>query len=138
MLGDRLVCGVTNDRIQRRLLTETTLDFDKALNKASSMELVENNALDLREHTGVVRDQGAVNKMTSFNSLHTPRALSFEEGSAVKCDHCGRPAHNQTRRVFFRQKQMSPPCVHSNYTYCDTYSKNNHPIFSFVEKYSTV
>ena len=56
-----------NDHIQRRLLTETTLDFDKALNMASSMELAEKNALDLCKHTGVVRDQGAVNKMTSLN-----------------------------------------------------------------------
>ena len=35
MLWDRLVCGLTNDLIQRRLLTDTTLDFDKALNIAS-------------------------------------------------------------------------------------------------------
>ena len=56
MLQDRFVCGVTNDHIQRRLLMETTLDFDKALNMASSMELAEKNALDLREHTGVVWD----------------------------------------------------------------------------------
>ena len=35
MLQYRLVCGVMNDRIQRRLLTETTLDSDKALNIAS-------------------------------------------------------------------------------------------------------
>ena len=96
MLRDRLVCGVTNDHIQRRLLTETTLDFDKALNKASSMELAEKNALDLHEHTGVVWDQGAGNKMTSLKSQQNPRALSFEEESAVKCDRCGRTAHNQT------------------------------------------
>ena len=73
MFRDRLVCRVTNDHTQHRLLTERTLDSDKALNMASSMELAERNALDLHEHTGVVRDQGAVNKMTSFNGHQNPR-----------------------------------------------------------------
>jgi len=30
---------------------------------------------------------------------------------------------------FLGKNRCLPPCVHSNYTYCDTYSKNNHPIF---------
>ena len=72
-----------------------TLDFDKALKIALSMELAEKNALDLREHSRVVQDLGAVNKMMSLNSHQTPHALSFEEGSTVKCGHSGWTAHNQ-------------------------------------------
>lgn len=34
MLRDRLVCGINDDRIQRRLLAETELTFDKSLQKA--------------------------------------------------------------------------------------------------------
>lgn len=40
MLRDRLVCGVKDDRVQRRLLQETDLTFDKALTLARAMELL--------------------------------------------------------------------------------------------------
>ena len=38
MLRDRLVCGVNDEQIQRRLLAESSLDFKKALKIATSME----------------------------------------------------------------------------------------------------
>ena len=38
MLRDRLVCGINDDRIQRRLLAEPTLDFAKALQISLAME----------------------------------------------------------------------------------------------------
>ena len=47
-------------------------------------------------------------------------------------------SNSKLEECFLGKNRCLPPCVHSNYTYCDTYSKNNHPIFSFVEKYSTV
>ena len=48
MLRDRLVCGINNDRIQRRMLAEKDLDFKKALQIATAMEAAEKNALDLQ------------------------------------------------------------------------------------------
>lgn len=38
MLRDRLVCGVNDERIQRRLLTEAELTFDRALHLAQAAE----------------------------------------------------------------------------------------------------
>ena len=38
MLRDRLVCGINNEHIQRRLLAGHSLDFKKALKIATSME----------------------------------------------------------------------------------------------------
>ena len=35
MLTDRSVCGIRDDRIQQRLLSEATLDFDHAVQTAS-------------------------------------------------------------------------------------------------------
>ena len=35
----------------------------------------------------------------------------------------------ELEECFLGKNRCLPPCVHSNYTYCDTYSKNNHPIF---------
>ena len=49
MLRDRLVCGVNNDEIQRQLLgvTDTKLDFKKALKLVVSMNAASKNALEL-------------------------------------------------------------------------------------------
>lgn len=38
MMRDRLVCEVNDERIQRRLLSEQILTFDKALKIAFSLE----------------------------------------------------------------------------------------------------
>ena len=50
-LRDRLVCGINNDRIQRRLLAEKNLTFIKALDIATAMELAEKSAADLHDST---------------------------------------------------------------------------------------
>ena len=55
MLRDRLVCGVTDQRVQRRLLTEADLMFKKASDIAQAMEAVERSA---RERTLGVRQEG--------------------------------------------------------------------------------
>ena len=49
MLRDRLVCGVNNDSIQKRLLSESALTFEDALKIATSMESATRNALQTRE-----------------------------------------------------------------------------------------
>ena len=44
MLRDRLVCGINDPRMQRRLLSESDLDFDKALKTALAMEMADRDA----------------------------------------------------------------------------------------------
>ncbi len=51
MLRDRLVCGINDEQIQRRLLAESTLDFKKAMNIATAMESAVKNAKDLTHQT---------------------------------------------------------------------------------------
>ena len=48
MLRDRLVCSVEEPRIQRRLLAELDLKFDKAFELASAVETADKNAKDLQ------------------------------------------------------------------------------------------
>ena len=48
MLRDRLVCGISDPRIQRRLLSEPDLTYKRAYDLASAMEAAERNALDLQ------------------------------------------------------------------------------------------
>ena len=47
MLRDRLVCGIRDVRIQRRLLAEADLKFKKAFELAQAAEVAERNARDL-------------------------------------------------------------------------------------------
>lgn len=47
MLRDRLVCGVNDERIQRRLLAEDKLTFTKALQLAQAMEGADRDTKDL-------------------------------------------------------------------------------------------
>jgi len=48
MLRDRLVCGISDGRLQRRLLADPTLNFKKALEMAQAVEMVEQAAKDLQ------------------------------------------------------------------------------------------
>ena len=47
MLRDRLVRGINDEQIQRRLLTESSFDFKKAMKLATSMETAAKNAREL-------------------------------------------------------------------------------------------
>ena len=49
MLRDRLVCGIDNGPMQRRLLAETNLTLDKAVEIALAMESADRNARDLQK-----------------------------------------------------------------------------------------
>ena len=77
MLRDRLVCGVNNDRIQRRLLSERDLNYKKALELAQGMEQAEKSAADLqkneRSHVNSVKQSGFKSKVIK-NSLNQKNA----------------------------------------------------------------
>ena len=57
MLRDRLVCGVNDSRIQRRLLSEADLDFLKA---ALAMEMADRDAEDLQGDKKATTTEGGV------------------------------------------------------------------------------
>ena len=48
MIRDHLVCGVNNDLVQRRLLSEMSLDLKKALELALGMETAAKNVRELQ------------------------------------------------------------------------------------------
>ena len=48
MLRDRLVCGITNPTVQKRLLTEPELTFTKAVTIAQGMELAEKGSKQIQ------------------------------------------------------------------------------------------
>ena len=48
-LRDRFVCGLRKESIQKKLLSEKTLDFSKAMEIAQSMEMKEKKSMELKE-----------------------------------------------------------------------------------------
>lgn len=60
MLGDRIVCGIGDEEIQRRLLVEKDLTFQKAYEIVTSMEITSQNMAVLQES----KESETVNKVT--------------------------------------------------------------------------
>ncbi len=103
MLRDRLVCGINDDRIQRRLLAETDLTFEKALKIAQAMETANKDVRDLhaqrpetsisgREYkTSVKQDDGRSRACYRCGSLqHLANECRF---ASEKCHNCGKQGH---------------------------------------------
>ena len=49
MLRDRLVCGINEEKIQRRLLQEANLTFEDALRIARAMETAAKKSLEMQQ-----------------------------------------------------------------------------------------
>ncbi|CAI5686860.1 unnamed protein product [Oreochromis niloticus] len=80
MLRDRLVCGINDDGMQRRLLGEPTLDFKKALEIAQAIETAANNTKDIRK---------ANNNMHSTEVHHVSQSVRGKPRELLECYRCG-------------------------------------------------
>ena len=89
MLRDRLVCGVRNDRIQRRLLAEKELTLSKAVDIASSIEMAANNVRDLQAAQATREN---VHKIAPSQQHHFSKAKA--------CFRCGNVGHTPDRCRF--------------------------------------
>ena len=78
MLRDRLVCGLKDSRLQRRLLAEPTLTFVKALELAQASELAEQGARVLQPQPPPSVEINKVSGMSQSSNR-----------SAVSCFRCG-------------------------------------------------
>ncbi len=83
-LRDRFVCGLKTESIQKRLLTEAALTFQKAVEIAVSMETAARESQQLS------------------NSLKV-NALSLQEKGGNKCYRYGRTNHNE-RDCYFKDQ----------------------------------
>ena len=117
-LRDRLLCGINDDTIQRRLLTEKDLTLDKAYQIAAAQELATKNVKILQgkdpgASTSSAISGAAVNRITSRDSRHNtsrsqkgnssgastkPRDSTQSKPTAVKtrtkiCYRCGDTSH---------------------------------------------
>lgn len=103
MLRDRIVCGINNDRIQRQLLAETDLTFNKALAIAVAAETATKNAQDLQNPSAAVKCfkvnkgshkggaiKGAAPECYRCKRQHLAPEYKFKQ---EKCHACGKVGH---------------------------------------------
>ena len=83
MLRDRLVCGIHDIRIQRRLLAEPNLTFKKALELAIALETVDRDTKDLQDQNS----QSTVNYQKELTIQKKP--VITPSGQPNKCHRCG-------------------------------------------------
>ena len=92
MLRDRLVCGINDDRIQRRLLSETTLNFKKAYEMAVGMETAAKNARDIQQGSMTLEERqtpsGQQHNVNKVNE-HMKRQQSGDTPKGIECYRCG-------------------------------------------------
>ena len=97
-LRDRLVCGLRNESVQKRLLSEAGLTFKRALELALGMESADANAKAIK-HQG---DDTSIKRLS-----HTPRKSEAVTGTAPKrepCYRCGRSNHTPQNCRFINAK----------------------------------
>ena len=88
MLRDRLVCGVEEAKIQRQLLAEPDLTFDKAFKLAIAVESAEENAKDLWQPISTA----TINRMQHKKNCHCHSATDCKFKTA-ECHKCGKKGH---------------------------------------------
>ena len=106
-LRDRFVCGLQIISIQKRLLTEIDLTFDKAVQLAVSLETAENKSVELQPHTNVSVNKLKTKRSRQPNSVRKEETVSIGSkgtGRDIICFCCGKLNHK------------SPQCKYKQYT----------------------
>ena len=92
-LRDRLVCGVADTAIQRRLLGETDLSFDKSYQLALAMESAATNAAQLHSKDTTVYYSNADKVSAHKQSSRKPNKSALTHSQAKACYRCGKTTH---------------------------------------------
>ncbi len=114
MLPDRLVCGIQNTHIQKRLLGEKTLTFSRALELSQGLEIASNNAKELAqvrvpEVSSNTVPVHAVKSSTRRKQSRAPERLQREETNSKEpprgtCFSCGQTGHLHSECYFHNTK----------------------------------
>lgn len=92
MLRDRLVCGLNDERIPRRLLAESQLEFKKAMELATAMEIADRNTGDLIARNRTEKPEEAqVHRVTQDPPKQPPRDT---KRPTKECYRCGGKFHD--------------------------------------------
>lgn len=89
MLRDRLVCGIGDDRIQRRLLSEPDLTFDRAQKLAQAIETASKDVRDLHSL------EAATLQKRMPQTVHKQHRAGDCRFANESCHKCGKTGHIQ-------------------------------------------
>jgi hypothetical protein len=106
MLRDRFVCGINDERMQRRLLSESNLTFAKAMEIGQAMELATQNTKDIQQsYTSDVKapiplQQQEAHRVggdkPNWKGRGRPQTHNQDQGKSGglgRCYRCGRTDH---------------------------------------------
>ena len=96
-LRDRLVCGINDVKMQKRLLSETTLTFKKAVEIATSMEIAAKNAEDLQ-----MTQQNSTSTVNKMDQV-TQKSRYQPSSQQNDCYRCG--GRHAAQDCFFRDSE---------------------------------
>jgi len=90
MIRDRLVCGINDDAIQRKLLAETELTYAKSLTIAKGLEAAAQNLKEMKmPKREITANAGTVQKVATY----TPTGTSKVQSKELTCHRCGNTGH---------------------------------------------
>ena len=130
MIRDRLVCGINDDRIQRRLLSEKELTYARAYDIAISMETAAKNVLDLQ--TKDAPPSTTVNRVTQGPTKRTQRTPPVVD-KGKPCFRCG--GNHKPQLCSFKNSEcfackqrghIAKKCPNSTHSYRRRYQSGNH------------
>ncbi|RWS24392.1 uncharacterized protein B4U80_01971, partial [Leptotrombidium deliense] len=101
-LRDRFVCGINDDRIQRRLLVETTLDFKTAFNLAVASE-ASNKGMDQIRSTTQSSASFVHNTKEERKEIRKHEKKESPKYTTGKCKGCN-GNHTRSKCPFLKQK----------------------------------
>jgi len=90
-IRDRLVCGVNDDQIQRRLLSEAKLTYKRALELAQGLEMAAKNVRELQ--TSSRMPSGPTPSDSTMGGVHRLRPASRKKVRDSACYRCGKAGH---------------------------------------------
>ena len=94
-LRNQFMFGLTNERVQSRLLETSDLTFEKALKIASTMELCEKEKNAIREESKAAANVNAVGTQNKpvFSKNQGGKKIVSGASSKGYCFKCGNPDH---------------------------------------------
>ena len=88
MLRDRIVCGINDDTIQKRLLAEVKLTYAKALELAQGLETAARNVKEIS-----CKKETASPYTLTRNGQQEVYKVTPERKAKLSCYHCGKAGH---------------------------------------------
>ena len=94
MLRDRLVCGISHEETQKKLLGESALTYQNALEIAQGLEVANESLEAIKQGESSKPRHDQVNKLhVSGNPSKVSNAQGGRSNMSGDCHRCGKPGH---------------------------------------------